>query len=318
MPSTAPQPIDDDTELGTVHLSVTDGDNALQFYRDVLGLTPLSSAGDQIRLGTPGGRELVRLYPGAARPFPRGRTGLYHLALAVPSLRELARTEARFASIGYEHYPTDHVYSKSLYLWDGDGNGIEVYKETPEDGTWTYIDGKLTVRDVNGMRRSGRDPIDLRWLLGHLRATDSPDSPLPEGTTMGHVHLHVRDLDEAMHFYSDVLGCQRLMHDRSIGMSDVTWKDYVPHRIAFNVWAGQGAPPASADSSGLRHFTIILPTEDSLQLVRDRIETGDITITEIDEGFSVKDPSHNIIQLQLRKAAPEPNARIQTTGPLAR
>ncbi len=306
--------MDEDTELSTVHLSVTDGENALQFYRDVLGLTALSSTGDQVRLGTPGGRELVRLYPGAVRPFPRGRAGLYHLAIAVPSLRELARAEARFASIGYEHYPTDHVYSKSLYLWDGDGNGIEVYKETPEDGTWTYIDGKLSVRDVNGVRRSGRDPIDLRWLLSHLKATDNPYAPLPDGTTMGHVHLHVRDLDEAMHFYSDVLGCERLMHDRSVGMSDVTWKDYVPHRIAFNVWAGQGAPPAPAGSSGLKHFTIALPTEEGLQLVSDRIKSAGFALSETDEGFSANDPSQNVIHLQLLKTSPVPKSgRTQTT-----
>jgi catechol 2,3-dioxygenase len=308
MRSTAPQQIDGDTELGTVHLSVTDGENALQFYRDVLGLTPLSSTGDQLRFGTPDRRELVRLCPGALRPFPRGRTGLYHLALAVPSLRELARVEARFASIGYEHYPTDHVMSKSLYLWDGDGNGIEVYKETPEDGTWTYAGGKLTVRDAKGIRRSGRDPIDLRWLLSHLKATDSLDAPIPDGTTMGHIHLHVRDLEEAMHFYGDVLGCQRLMYDTSVGMSDVTWNGYTPHRIAFNVWAGQGAPAAPAWSSGLRQFTIILPGQGSFDLLTKRIKTEGIAASEDSEGFAVKDPSQNLIRLKLRSRVADPQS----------
>ena len=131
---------------------------------------------------------------------------------------------------------------------------------------------------------------------------------------MGHVHLHVRDLDEAMHFYSDILGCDRLMHDRSVGMSDVTWKDYVPHRIAFNVWAGQGAPVAPAGSSGLRHFTITLPGQDSLDLLTKRIKDEGITLSENSEGFAVKDPSQNLIHLKQLKTVSEPKVgRVQAT-----
>jgi catechol 2,3-dioxygenase len=298
--SAKPRGIPAQTELGSVHLSVTKAEPALEFYRDVLKLTPLASTGDSIRLGTPDGRELVVLHPGAVRPFPKGRSGLYHLALAVPNIKELARFEARLSTIGYEHYPTDHVISKSIYLWDGDGNGIEVYKETPEDGTFTYIGGEPIVRDRRGMQRSGRDPIDLRWLLGHLESRDDPDSVTPDGTNMGHVHLHVSDLDDSMRFYSEVLGFEKLMFSKSMGMSDVTSNDYRPHRIAFNVWAGQGASPAPVGSSGLRHFTIALPTAEDVKALGTRFKREDTRFSEESDALLVNDPSQNIIRIQVR------------------
>src|SRR3989440_10476194 len=77
------------TGVGAVELGVTDGDRALRFYRDYVGLTPLASMGSEIRLGA-AGRELVVLHPDAERPVVPRRSGLYHLAIAVPDRRELA------------------------------------------------------------------------------------------------------------------------------------------------------------------------------------------------------------------------------------
>jgi len=114
-----------DTGMGPVHLSVTDGDRAARFYQGTLGLTLLSTEVGVIHLGA-GSRELVVLHPGAARPVVRGTTGLYHLAIVVPNLRELARVVGRLISLRYPHAPTDHVMTKSDYLSDPDGNGIEI------------------------------------------------------------------------------------------------------------------------------------------------------------------------------------------------
>src|SRR2546430_14284734 len=78
------------TGVGAVELAVTDGDRALRFYRDYVGLTPLASGGPEIRLGA-SGRELVVLYPDAERPVVPRTSGLYHLALVVPDRRGPAR-----------------------------------------------------------------------------------------------------------------------------------------------------------------------------------------------------------------------------------
>jgi catechol-2,3-dioxygenase len=55
------------TGLGPVHLSVANGERALRFWRDTLGLTLMSEEDGEIHLGA-GERELVVLYPGAPRP----------------------------------------------------------------------------------------------------------------------------------------------------------------------------------------------------------------------------------------------------------
>ena len=123
------------TGVGAVHLAVTDGEQALAFYRDVLGLALLSRTGEEIRLGA-GGRELVVLTPGASRQVLDRTTGLYHLALLVPDRRELARVVGRLMSLRYPNSPTDHVMTKSDYLWDPD----KPAHERPEMAVDLFLD----------------------------------------------------------------------------------------------------------------------------------------------------------------------------------
>ncbi len=85
--------------FGAVHLDVTDGARATRFWRDLVGLEPLAETGGGIRLGA-GGRALVVLHPGASAPTPRASSGLYHLALHLPTLAEFARVVARLDAAG--------------------------------------------------------------------------------------------------------------------------------------------------------------------------------------------------------------------------
>src|SRR5258708_22293147 len=93
--------------VGAVELAVMDGERALRFYRDYVGLTPLPSEGTEIRLGV-AGRELVVLYPGAERPVAAKTSGLYHLAIVVPDRRELARASAPVCPCGGGQRPPHH------------------------------------------------------------------------------------------------------------------------------------------------------------------------------------------------------------------
>src|SRR6266496_547034 len=65
--------------FGAVHLDVTDGERALGFWRDLVGLALLGRDGDALRLGV-GGRELVVLHPGVSGPVVRHASGLYHMS----------------------------------------------------------------------------------------------------------------------------------------------------------------------------------------------------------------------------------------------
>ena len=278
-----------DTGMGAVDLAVTDGDRALRFYRDYVGLTPLPSADGAIRLGA-GARELVVLHPDAERPVVPRTSGLYHLALLVPDRRELARVIATLGRLGWDQYPTDHVMTKADYLSDPDGNGIEIYTESPEDGTMGFGNGTFVAYDKDGKPRSGRDPIDLDELFSHLREDDRLEVPMPEATKMGHVHLHVADVDAALRFYHDLVGFDVMGHVPGVGF--VSAGGY-HHHLGLNTWAGRGARPAPSGSAGLRRFTVELPARRDLEDVVGRLEHGDVSVTEEAGGFAAVDPSAN-------------------------
>ena len=286
------------TGVGAVHLAVTDGPPMLEFYRDVVGLTDLGPRDGNIRLGA-GGRELVVLHPGAGGPVVPQRTGLYHLALLVPDRRELARVVARLFAVRYPHSPTDHTMTKSDYLWDPDGNGIEVYAESPEDGSFVYSEDTFGAVDTQGRPRSGRDPMDLDELFSHLTREDDLQASMPEATRMGHVHLHVRDVDEALRFYHDLVGFDVMGLMRRFGAAFISAGGY-HHHLGLNTWAGQGAPPPPPGTAGLRHYTIELPTDDDLGEVVGRLRGGGVEVTEDGHGSWATDPSANRIQLKVR------------------
>ena len=277
------------TGMGAVEIAVTDGDRALRFYRDYVGLTPLPSGDGAIRLGVPG-RELVVIHADAERAVVPRTSGLYHLAILVPDRRELARVIARLARLRWEQYPTDHVMTKANYLWDPDGNGIEIYTESPEDGFMGFANGTFAAWDKDGRPRSGRDPIDLEELFSHLQKDEPLDSALPDATRMGHVHLHVGDVDEALRFYHDLVGFDVMGHVSGVGF--VSAGGY-HHHLGLNEWAGHGAPPAPAGSAGLRRFTVELPTRRDLDDVIGRLEHSEFRVTEEAGGYAAIDPSQD-------------------------
>ena len=293
------------TGMGPVEIAVTDGERAQKFYQNYVGLTPMATpphswggggeaaggAANAIRMGAHG-RELVVLRPGAEQPVMPRTSGLYHLAILVPDRRELARVIGRLARLRWEQFPTDHVMTKANYLWDPDGNGIEIYTESPEDGTMGFGNGTFVAHDKNGNPRSGRDPIDLDELFSHLREDDALDAPMPAGTKMGHVHLHVADVDDALRFYHDLVGFDVMGHVPGVGF--VSAGGY-HHHVGLNTWAGRGAKPAPPGHAGLRRFTVELPTKRDLDDVIGRLERGDVRVVEEADGYAAVDPSSNSV-----------------------
>ncbi len=280
------------TRLGPVHIAVTDAERALLIWRDMVGLTEISRDDGGIALGA-GGTVLIVLEPGAERPVVQHTSGLYHVALHVPTRRDLAVVTARLMAARIPNSPTDHLVSEAVYLWDLDGNGIEMTFETPWRGTFKTDGDTFYALTTDGRRHSGRDAIDLHSLLGELKREDEVREKLPAGTRIGHVHLHVGDLDEAMAFYAeDGVGFGRQMLVKRVRMGDVTL-GYQPHALAFNTWAGVGAPQAPPDSAGLRWFGITVPAASDLAAMRTRL--GDVR--DIDSGFETTDPAGNRLRV---------------------
>ena len=277
------------TLIGHVSLTVAELENQIAFYQQVLGF--------QLH-----GADLLRLSEEANVKKYQRVTGLYHFAVLFPNRRELARAIARLFALKYPNYPTDHIMTKTTYLDDMEGNGIELYTESPEDGTWTMTNGKYETRRADGSWSDGREPLDVDALLSYLKEDDRLDVPVPPETRMGHIHLHVRDIDEAVNFYHGILGFDLMGVAKSFRMGFVSAGGY-HHHIGLNTWQGEGAPPPPADALGLRHFTVELPDQKSLDEVVARIDKAGVPSNQTDNGLLVHDPSQNGVILTLRPAS---------------
>jgi len=285
------------TRVGTVSLNVADLENQLTFYQQVMGFKLHWRKGNQAGLGA-GGTDLLHL---VEQPdFKRyGRvTGLYHFAVLFPDRRELARAIARLFVLKYPNYPTDHIMTKTTYLDDPEGNGIELYTESPEDGTWTLTNGVYETRRADGSLSDGREPLDVNALLSHLREDDRLDVSIPPETRMGHIHLHVRNIEEAVDFYHGVIGFDVMGVAKAFRMGFVSAGGY-HHHIGLNTWQGEGAPPPPADALGLRHFTVELPDQTAFDEVIARVGKAGIPANQTEDGLLLYDPSQNGVVLKV-------------------
>lgn len=287
------------TRLGDVHLAVADLDSQIAFYQSVLGFKLHWRKGNTAGLGA-GSEDLLRLTELRGARRVRGTTGLYHFAVLFPSRRELARAIARLFALRYPNYPTDHVMTKTTYLDDPEGQNIELYADTPEDGTMTVINGVPVTRHANGAPSDGREPLDVEALFRELTTEDRLDEPMPPDTKIGHVHLYVADLDATMRFYHDLLGFDNMGLSRAFRMGMVSAGGY-HHHIGFNTWVGEGAPPPPSDALGQRYFTVVLPNQSELEHVMERVHQAGIATEETEEGFLVRDPSQNGVLLTARQ-----------------
>jgi catechol 2,3-dioxygenase len=258
----AEHPIHAATLIGEVALHVAELAHQIAFYTETLGFALRERSGNEAVLGAPtngskaGEGVLLRLTEQPAFKRYKGVTGLYHFAVLLPNRRELARSIGRLLAQRYPNHPTDHIMTKTTYLDDPEGNGMELYAESPEDGTWSMANGQYVTRRADGSLSAGREPLDLEALLTNLMQDDRLDVPVPAETRMGHVHLHVRDIDEAVSFYHGVLGFDLMGKAAAFRMAFVSAGGY-HHHIGLNTWQGEAAPPPASDALGMRYFQVL-------------------------------------------------------------
>jgi catechol 2,3-dioxygenase len=294
--NTSPQPvaisndrIHPDSKPGFVHLTVANLDQQIAFYQNTIGLQLHWRESDSAGLGT-GLADLLRLTEvQGARRF-RGTSGLYHMAFLLPDRRELARVVRRFFNQRYTNYPTDHILTKSVYLDDLEGNNIEIYTESPEDGTFGVENGNIVARRTNGSLSDGREPMDLDKLFSHLSGEDRLNAPMPSETKIGHVHLFVANLNATRHFYHDLLGMDDMGVARAFRMGMVSAGGY-HHHIGYNTWQGEGAPPSPSNSLGMRYFSFYLPNPTELERMAEHMLQIGVTFERREEGLFIRDPS---------------------------
>lgn len=274
-----------ETAIGPVALTVSDLDRMVDFYREVIGFRLHRREGQSAVMGA-GRADLLVLTarPGAQRT-PR-TTGLYHFAVLTPSRLALAKSLKRLAETrtpvqGF----ADHLVSEAIYLADPEGNGIELYRDRPRSN-WLHKDGQLLM---------GTEPLDVEGVLAELEGQDTAWEGLQSDTIIGHIHLHVADLDQAESFYRDLLGLEVMA--RLTSASFLAFGGY-HHHLGINTWIGRGAPPAPPDALGLRHFVLTLPDAAALDTALARLEAAGAAVRPEDSGYRVHDPSQNAVLLR--------------------
>ena len=270
--------------LGAVRLRVADADLEREFYEAAVGLRTLSVADGITSLGPDGGTPLVELLsdPDAA-PRPTRSTGLFHLAILTPTRADLAQALRRVVAAGWRlSGASDHLVSEALYLADSEGNGIELYYDRPRE-QWRTADGELQMATL---------PLDVDGLLAEPEPA-SGDIGLPTGTTLGHVHLQVGDLDAAEAFWADAMGFDVVVRGYP-GALFVSAGGY-HHHVGLNTWTGVGAPKPPPGSRGLVHFELVLPDEASVDAVAERLGRVGAPIQRADAGVLAADPSGNAV-----------------------
>jgi catechol 2,3-dioxygenase len=272
---TAAPTLPDDLRLGPVHIAVTDLDHSIAFYEESIGLQLHGRDGEVARLGA-GAEDLLVLHeePQAGRA---GRhAGLYHFALLFPTRQELARAVRRLAEAGTPiQGASDHGISEAIYLPDPDGNGIELAADQPR-ANWGNLRDPTTI---------GPAPLDMAGLMATIEGEElSPKADRDLG--VGHLHLHVSDIEQALAFYRDIVGFE--VQTLFQGAAFVSAGGY-HHHLGLNTWRGEGIPPQPGGTVGLHRWTVLID-HGSLGQLRERLESAGVEVTERDGGLDVLDP----------------------------
>jgi catechol 2,3-dioxygenase len=274
----------DATHLGRVVLQVSDLAQSRAYYEDLLGLRTITESAGALMLGAQGSDAiLVELRTGdGVQPLARPRLGLYHFAILLPTRHDLGRFVRHLAERHVRAGTADHLVSEALYLQDPDNLGIEVYADRSRD-RWQYNGGELAMAS---------DPLDIASLVA--AAGDAPWTGMPAGTVIGHVHLHVGDLDEGARFYHDALGLDKVVWSYP-GALFLSAGGY-HHHLGTNTWA-RGAVPAGPRDAQLLEWHIVVPADSDVAAAADSLARAGAAVTREGDSVRAADPWGTTLRL---------------------
>lgn len=269
-----------ETHIGQTALRVNDLEELTEFYRDVIGLSVLRRSDTRSVLGA--GETPLLILEHDSNAFERhpSAAGLFHNAFRVPSRAALGDALARVREHWQLDGASDHGVSEALYLTDPEGNGIEIYCDYPRKD-WPRADsGRIRMRTY---------PLDL----DSVEAAAAGNSRFLAGTDIGHIHLEVSSMEAFNDFYVDNLGFE--VQTEVPAALFVSAGGY-HHHLGANTWNHRTGP---ASGRGLSWFEVLIPDEESLEAVQERLRASDIPFTETNDGIVVHDPDELKIRIRV-------------------
>ncbi len=272
------------TKIGYVSLNVSNILRSLDFYKNILGFKVVSRPSRKKAILSVDGAsshlvELLQVERNANNNNdtfnPLGttkkRAGLYHFAILLPERKYLAdmlqNLRDKRDQVHFDGF-ADHLVSESVYIRDPDFNGIEIYRDRPMS-EWNWDGNRIEMATL---------PLNTSDLL--KESTDKGWNEMPSKTTIGHVHLHVSDLAEALKFYHEILG---LNLTATIPSAAFFAAGKYHHHIAANTWLGTNILPASPQGIGLNHFSIELPRKAEYERLVRQLSRYGIGIEDLSE-----------------------------------
>ncbi|HFR3404670.1 TPA: VOC family protein [Streptococcus suis] len=263
-------------ELGHVALNVRDLELQSLFYQQVLGLQVLSQSPNQIDLGVEK-TTLVRLIQTEQKDEVSHSYGLYHLAIVLPSREDLGTIFRHFIDNKIPlQGASDHGYSEAIYLADTEGNGIEIYRDLPQDSWDVRLDGRIV-----GIT----EPMDAETIYALGKKADAAYQ-MPAGSRMGHVHLSVRESAASSRFYQEVLAVED-----KFSVPSAAWLasgDY-HHHLAVNEWGGKELQTRTEGMPGLAYYTVIYSSPADFEATLERASAANIKIERMNSSAAFVD-----------------------------
>ena len=269
------------TFVGHVKIKVENLERSLTFYQDILGFDILEKTNSTAILTTDGKTSILSLeQPENVIPKQGRTTGLYHFAILLPERSDLANIVVHFVEKGIRFAASDHLVSEALYLDDPDGNGIEIYSDR-DPSVWKWDSNEVAMTTIR---------LDIQNLLTSIKPGEKWEG-MPQGTVMGHIHLHVAELEKTEEFYIKGLGLGVV--NRFAGQALFMSDEKYHHHVAINVWNGVGAPKPAENSVGLESFTLIFADEQKRQETINNLQEIAAPVIEEKNQWITQDPSGN-------------------------
>lgn len=262
-----------------VQLKVSNLVRSIEYYTTVIGFKVLQQTETEAYLTADGQTSLVSLVEVQnAQPLKQGFAGLYHLALLLPSRKDLGNIVQHFVNLNVRIGAADHDVSEALYLNDPDGNGIEIYIDRHEsEWTWNQDEQVHMVTEQLNFQ-----PI--------LAAADGNWNGLPADTVMGHVHLSVVNLDKSEQFYTNVLDYNVVTRYGAQALFVSTGNYH--HHFGLNTWNSNNGHAPTNDMVGLKSFTVVLKDAQYAEEVKQSLTNNGFIVENFAEA-----PAHGGTQL---------------------